>query len=108
MADAPPVPHTPPVQIAWPDTGRVARWGLAAVVALAAVGGAWAVGHQRYGEMLNEWRWRGRLKDVKSVQTAPAIGIGIALLLPQTPQGDTREGGAPCRSFSGCSAYPLA
>ena len=108
MATALPDPHTPPVRIEPSDTRRAAWLGLAVALALAAASGAWALGQHRYGEMLNEWRWRGQLKDVKSVR-APAVDAArLALLLTQVPGRDTREGGVSCRFHSGCSAFPSA
>jgi hypothetical protein len=50
---------------------------IGAVLALA----GWAYGHQRYGELLNEWRWRYQLKGVKVTQ-APTPRPASALLFP--------------------------
>jgi hypothetical protein len=48
------------------------RWLIALLVgvALAAAGGAWAYGHHRYGQMLNEWRWRSHTGHTRSAGLA--------------------------------------
>lgn len=66
---------------------RLLRLGLAAVLALAAAGGAWAFSHQRYGELLLEWRWRDQLRGAKAPGAGPAtIGIHLALFPSNAPR----------------------
>lgn len=48
-----------------------------AVLALA----GWAYGHQRYGEIVNEWRWRHQFRSFKHAQ-APPSPPASALLSP--------------------------
>jgi hypothetical protein len=66
---------------------RFLRLGLAAVLALAAAGGAWAFSHQRYGELMLEWRWRDQVRGSKSADAGPGLlGIHIALSSTSTPE----------------------
>jgi hypothetical protein len=75
---------------------------IGAVLALA----GWAYGHQRYGELLNEWRWRYQLKGVKLTQ-APSPGPASALLYPLA--GSIAERGDTwCRYYSGSWVYRSA
>jgi hypothetical protein len=66
----------------------------------------WAYGHQRYGELLNEWRWRYQLKGVKLTQ-APSPEPASTLLYPLA--GSIAERGeVRCRYSSGSWAYRSA
>jgi hypothetical protein len=67
---------------------RVLLLGLAAALALVAAGGAWALSHQRYGELMLEWRWRDQVRGVKSADAgAGLLGIHIAISSSSAPQG---------------------
>jgi hypothetical protein len=66
---------------------RVLLLGLAAVLALAAAGGAWALSQQRYGELMLEWRWRDHVRGARSVNAGSGIvGIHIAISSSSTPE----------------------
>jgi hypothetical protein len=66
---------------------RVLLLGLAAALALAAAGGAWALGQQRYGELLLEWRWRDHVRGLKSADAGTGVlGIRIATSSSSTPE----------------------
>jgi hypothetical protein len=94
-----------------PSIRALALLGVATALFLAAVGGAWAWGQYRYGQMLYEWRWRNQVRGTRSAgREAPrAIGISFAPLQWHGPPRATLEGGdCSCRSCSGCSAYPSA
>jgi hypothetical protein len=71
---------------------------IGAVLALA----GWAYGHQRYGELLNEWRWRYQLKGVKVTQ-APTSRPASALLFPLSESSHRvgERGEVWCRCSSG-------
>ena len=65
-----------------------------AVLALA----GWAYGHQRYGELLNEWRWRYQLRGVKVTRALPSRPAST-LLSPLA--GSSERGDSWCRCYSG-------
>jgi hypothetical protein len=69
-----------------------------AVLAMA----GWAYGHQRYGQLLNEWRWRHQLRGVKVTQAAPSRPAS-ALLFPLAASiaGISERGDTSCRCCSG-------
>jgi hypothetical protein len=72
-----------------------------AVLALA----GWAYGHQRYGEIVNEWRWRHQFRSFKHAQ-APPSPPASALLSPLA--ASIERGSAWCRCCSGSWEYRSA
>jgi hypothetical protein len=94
-----------------PSARALVLVGVAAVLLLAAAGGAWAWGQHRYGQMLYEWRWRNQVRGTRAAGLVMPgrPGIAFALLPWHSPRRATLEGGdRSCRSCSGCSAYPSA
>ena len=63
-----------------PARPRQLLLGLLIGIALACASGAWFYGQQRYGQLLNEWRWRRQVGGVRTALEAGALPPASALL----------------------------
>jgi hypothetical protein len=68
-------------RVRWLGSPRQLLLGLLIGIALACASGAWFYGQHRYGQLLNEWRWRRQVGGVRTAVLDPTRSDPASSLL---------------------------